>query len=46
MPVLYLSAPREKVTASALHKTFNNILASSTGPDYAIAKKWVAQDHL
>ena len=25
------------------HKTFNSILAASTGPDYAIAKKWVVQ---
>jgi hypothetical protein len=43
MPTLYLSAPKDKDTASALHRDFNTIRASSVGPEYAIARKWLMQ---
>jgi len=43
MPTLYLSAPRNKDAATALHKNFSTILASGKGPEYAIARRWVTQ---
>jgi hypothetical protein len=43
MPTLYLSAPKDKDTASALHRDFNTIRASKVGPEYAIARKWLQQ---
>jgi hypothetical protein len=43
MSTLFLSAPRGKSAASTLHRTFNTILQSGVGPDYAIASKWILQ---
>ena len=43
MKTLLLSAPRDKDAATVLHRTFNDILASQIGPDYAISANLVAQ---
>jgi hypothetical protein len=41
MTTLYLSAPIDKNSATALHKDFATIVAESKGPEYAIARKWL-----
>jgi hypothetical protein len=43
MKTLLLSAPKDKNAASGLHRTFNSILASNIGPEYAIYANLVGQ---
>ena|SRR5579872_2176502 len=43
MKTLLLSAPRDKDSASNLHRTFESILASHIGPDYAIYRNLVSE---
>ena len=43
MNTLLLSAPKDKDTATGLHRTFDSILASNVGPEYAIYANLLAQ---
>jgi hypothetical protein len=43
MKTLLLSAPKDKNTASSLHRTFSTILANHVGPEYAIYGNLVGQ---
>jgi hypothetical protein len=41
--VLFLSAPKDKNTATTLHRTFSSILINHVGPEYAIYGNLVGQ---
>ena len=43
MKTLLLSAPRDKDTATGLHKSFSTILNDKIGPDYAIHRNLRSQ---
>jgi hypothetical protein len=43
MRTLLLSAPKDKDEASLLHRTFDSILKSGVGPDYAVYGNLIGQ---
>jgi hypothetical protein len=43
MKTLLLAAPKDKDTASGLHRAFNHMIANRVGPEYAIAKSLLIQ---